>query len=188
MITLKKPSSLSLRINKKKVITLTLFRTMNSHRPLRVGKHQLYGIIWLPTEDMPNDYMKSLFGGLLVTKVGNADKRSCQWCPRYLSDIRDDEIWYAQENAWYCAACYTKEEAKLEERAHTLRDREAKIPHLLCDVAIQIENHRHFASLCPITKMRYAECVVLHQTKKRGEQVSNNKFMRQLWRKLYHGE
>jgi hypothetical protein len=156
---------------------------MNSHRPLRIAKHQLYGIIWLPSDDM-----KSLFGGLLITKVGEADKRSCQYCPRYLSDIRDDETWHVQENAFYCEACHAKEEAKLAERIRVLRDREQKIPHLLCNVAIQIESHRHFASLEPITKMRYAECVLLHADKTSNEQKYNNKFVRQLWRQLYHGE
>lgn len=160
---------------------------MNSNQLLRIGNHQLYGIIWLAPE-ASGEYMRSLFGGEFVTKVGAADKRSCHWCPRYLSEIRDDETWYAQENAFYCEACYAKEEAKLAERISTQRDRERKIPHLLCNVALEIENHRHFAGLDPITKMRYAECVVLHADKTANEQKYNNKFVRQLWHQLYHGK
>lgn len=158
-------------------------------RPLRIGKHQLYGIIWLPSKAMTSEYMRSLFGETgLISKVGDVDKKSCEWCPRYLVEIREDETWYVVEDTYYCEACYMKERERLKEHREQLIDKERCMPHRLVEVAFQIENHRHFALLEPITKMRYAECVVLYDTKNRNTQANDNKFMRQLWRQLHHGE
>ncbi len=136
--------------------------------PYHITRDTLHNIVWLPTDEAP------------AQPVQESVRRVCQECVLPLTEIKEGERWYVMCGYFYCAPCY----AVVEEQALCLLDSKKKIPWKISVIESEIENHRHFARLEPITKMHFAECVLL-QEKNFKQRTEDNRFLRYLWKYLH---
>ncbi len=125
-----------------------------------------YGIVWLP---VPGETQP-------ICPAQDYVVRSCQRCCIALYErchvICGDS---------YCVSCY----AVIEEEALRQRDFLKSMPHRVSLLEKQIERHRHFAKLEPITKMHFAECVLREEAGVK-QRVEDRKFLRYLWKYLHY--
>jgi hypothetical protein len=115
----------------------------------------------------------------LHTSVSDAQELTCYVCGDPMRDMSQDTKWVSILNHYYCLSCYQQEADRLKECALSRMDARRKIPLRITSVKSDIEAHRHFASLDPMTRMQYEECV-------RKATPCNNKYMRDLWLYLFH--
>jgi hypothetical protein len=146
-----------------------------------------------------SEYLETIYG--IKTLVDSPHNIKCDLCGNLLSNINRylcvciipfhffrDELWRCVERCYFCVSCYEQHKLRIVEYLQRQKDKKRKMPRLLKQVHIEIENHRNFTKLEQDLRDQYDGSTYLRKLDgSKGQQRSyNNQFIRSLWYHLYH--
>lgn len=122
---------------------------------------------------------------LCITRasVKDADRIVCYECDKPLREINGetDGKWVCYNSEYRCPPCFIACETTIKARIYKEEDLKKKMPRLIADVLEMIASHRNYKELDICTRMQYDQCFIERTS-------ANNKYVRNLWRHLYHDQ